>query len=329
MPNTSSRLALAAAVALLAACGDSSTGPRPATTPETALLISTDVVNFWRAYDAGGRNGSVDAFRRDYIDRGSDGLRDFIRVRGLTASILADNVRRFPRYFADIRPNTLRIAEDPSLEGRIRATYRKMLGLYPDAVFPPVYFLIGTFGTGGTVGSSGMLIGAEFFGLDPDTPTDELGPFQLATVRAADSLPYIVAHEHVHVLQAAGRAPIGRTPTLLESALHEGIADFLGELASGGNSNAHIHPYGLANEKALWQEFKLEMMGTDRSRWLGNQGTSTTRPGDLGYFIGYRIAKAYYDATADKRAAVREMIEGSDALSFLQQSGYDALMSQP
>ena len=66
------------------------------------------------------------------------------------------------------------------------------------------------------------------------------------------------------------------------------------------------------------------MHGTDTSRWLYNQGSATGgRPGDLGYFIGYRIAEAFYDRTTDKRLALRAIIEVGDSDLFLAQSGYD------
>ena len=66
------------------------------------------------------------------------------------------------------------------------------------------------------------------------------------------------------------------------------------------------------------------MHGTDTSEWLYNQGTATgERPGDLGYFIGYRIAEAFYERTADKRLALRAIIEVGDSDMFLAQSGYD------
>ncbi|MEP6732208.1 MAG: lytic murein transglycosylase, partial [bacterium] len=61
------------------------------------------------------------------------------------------------------------------------------------------------------------------------------------------------------------------------------------------------------------------------SRWLYNQGSSTataSHPGDLGYFIGYRIAEAYYAKQTDKRAALRDIIEMSNADDFLARSGY-------
>ncbi len=67
------------------------------------------------------------------------------------------------------------------------------------------------------------------------------------------------------------------------------------------------------------------MHGTDISRWLYNQGTSTatpTRPGDLGYFIGCRIVAAYYLKQTDKAAALKAIIEMKDADDFLARSGY-------
>ena len=67
------------------------------------------------------------------------------------------------------------------------------------------------------------------------------------------------------------------------------------------------------------------MHGTDLTQWLYNQGSSTAtadRPGDLGYFIGYRIAEAYYSKQADKIAALRDIIEIRNADDFLTRSGY-------
>jgi len=62
---------------------------------------------------------------------------------------------------------------------------------------------------------------------------------------------------------------------------------------------------------------------TDISRWLFNQGrTAPGRPGDLGYFIGYRIAQAYYLKATDKAQAIRDLITLRDPAALLAQSGY-------
>lgn len=312
---------------LLTACSDA-TGPALAPLPERpadARFVTTDIANFWRAYDAG---ASADAFQREYLNKASAGLRDFITARSLTATSLVQMVRAYPRYFADVRPNTLRLTGtgDATVLARIRASYDNIEALYPAAVFPPVTFLVGRFSTGGTVRESGILIGTEFYALGPTTPVDELQQFHRDVARPLDSIPVIIAHEHTHVLQARTEGILQKpTKTLLDQALIEGIADFVGELASGTNVNEWLRAYAVPREVALWNEFKLEMGGTNVSRWLYNQGNaSADRPGDLGYFIGYQIAKAYHDRATDKRDALRQIIEVRDGTAFLAASGYTA-----
>jgi uncharacterized protein YjaZ len=46
------------------------------------------------------------------------------------------------------------------------------------------------------------------------------------------------------------------------------------------------------------------------------------RPNDLGYFIGYRIAQAYYTRARDKRAAIRDILRVRDVDRLLRESGY-------
>jgi uncharacterized protein YjaZ len=171
-----------------------------------------------------------------------------------------------------------------------------------------------------------MLIGVEFFSIDASTPLDELQSFQSANVELLDSIPMIVAHEHAHILQGNARRLIAKPfKTLLDQSLIEGSADFVDERVSGSRLNKRIHAWALPRESALWSEFVAVMNGTDISRWLYNQGSATAdRPGDLGYFIGYRIAQAYYDKATDKIRAPRAIIEVHDSAAFLAASGYDS-----
>jgi hypothetical protein len=43
---------------------------------------------------------------------------------------------------------------------------------------------------------------------------------------------------------------------------------------------------------------------------------------DIGYWVGYRIARAYYQRAPDKRAALRELILLPDAGRVLRDSRY-------
>ena len=310
----------------LMACGsDAIVSPSSSQDPATAEIVTSDLVHFWSAYDAGGKDGSSSAFQSKYLDVASDGLKDFVRVRSLTASSLVAMVGRSPQYFAAIRAPNLSLTTG-AIDARIRANYATIKSLYPASVFPRVTLLIGRFSTGGTTAQSGMLIGSEFYSATPTTPLAELQPFQRDNVKMVDSLPLIVAHEHAHILQGrAGGVFSHPDKNLLEQSLMEGGADFIGERSSGGNINGRLWPIAVPMEAALWQDFKAEMHGTDVSRWLYNQGSGTvtpTRPGDLGYFIGYRIVEAYYLKQADKTAALRAIIEMQDADAFLVASGY-------
>jgi hypothetical protein len=46
------------------------------------------------------------------------------------------------------------------------------------------------------------------------------------------------------------------------------------------------------------------------------------KPGDLGYWVGYRIVKSYYQHAADERQALREILEMTDSKAFLAKSGW-------
>lgn len=74
-------------------------------------------------------------------------------------------------------------------------------------------------------------------------------------------------------------------------------------------------------EKEIAQRFLDEADSYDLSNWLFN-GTSE-RPGDLGYWVGYEIVKAYYERANEKRAALRRILRIENAREFLTESGWE------
>ena len=314
MPNVNNRLIVVAFTFVLAACSDS-------TSPSArADFVTEDLPRFWEAVDAG---ASADVFQSRYLTPASSALQQFIASRTITGSSLSQMVRTYPRYFAAIRANTLALSASSPTLSIVSTNYERMRQLYSKAFTPRVTFVIGRFSTGGTVTNDGIVIGTEFFSSDAATPLDELSAFARANVKPATALPSIIAHENVHVQQARFGLLLRSARTVLEVSVIEGSADFIGELVSGTQINQHIHAWALPREAAVWQAFKADMNRTDLTRWLYNQQASTPDwPGDLGYFVGYRIAKAYYDRTADKAAAIRGIIETRDASVLLEASGY-------
>jgi hypothetical protein len=286
-------------------------GPSP--DPDRAKIVTEDLDRFWEAFDQAGPTFPAETFQKLYLDRGTPGLQDFIKLRIKDAEKLAKKVQAHPRYYASARESTKRI---PEMEKGIRASFYALEYLYPDAVFPDVYFLVGILNTGGTTSERALLIGAEMYGRTPQTPTEELNDWLKTVLGPVESVPHIVAHEIIHYQQKYAETE----PTLLAHSIHEGSADFLAELISGRHINAHVHAYAVPRRAELWKEFKEKMHGKDFAGWL--YSSSGDRPQDLGYWIGYEITKAYYEKAADKRQALKEILEIKDFGAFLTKSGY-------
>lgn len=282
--------------------------------PDSAQIVTRDIDNFWRAYDRAGPNNAVEIFQEEYIDKGSIGLRDFVQARIESACELANWVARHPGYYGSIRASTARVS---SFTPRIRQSFRRLKDLYPEAVFPNVYFVIGRMTSGGTTSYNGLLIGTEMYGRPPNMPTSELTEWHKQVLKSVDELPGIVAHELIHFEQK------GPDPqTLLGRAIREGSADFIGELISGLSINAELQKYGNDHESELWAEFQQAMRGPDSSKWLYNGTSAKGRPADLGYYLGYKIAQAYYQGGRDKKQAIRDILEAQDFEQFLRKSEY-------
>lgn len=288
--------------------------------PYQAQLVTSDIPHFWIAFDNAAQAAGEDRvkiFEEEYFAKGSIGLQDFIQARIQSAAALVETLERYPHYYRSIRANTLRVA---MLESPIRQSFIKLQALYPEAVFPDVYFVIGCMNSGGTISEHGLLIGTEISARAPDSPLDELDAYFHQALKPVDEIPVMVAHELIHVQQHYAETK----PMLLKHALLEGSADFIGELIAGRHINHHLYTYGYAHERVLWEEFRQAMDGPDCSQWLYNGLQAKERPGDLGYFMGYQICSAYYNRAPDKQQAIRAMLNIQDVQQFLQASHYAA-----
>jgi hypothetical protein len=295
-------------------------GPQLNHDPRTVKFVTSDIINFWRAYDLAAKETDktkrVAIFQTEYLDKGSAGLKDFLRLRIKSAENLVNTIDRMPKYYASIRPQTLQVQR---MEKRMRAAFEKFKSIYPDAVFPDVYFLVGVTSSGGTTGPSGLLIGTEMYGKTAKTPMNELSPWLHVVLSTIDNVPAIVAHESCHYNQHYNSAPDQRH--LLGKALQEGACDTIGELISGRNINAHLKLYGRTHDAEIWRDFETDMYKSDFSQWVYNATTVKDRPADLGYYVGYLITQAYYRHVKDKQKAVYDILNIQDARAFYEASG--------
>jgi len=306
---------------------DTSPGSKSVTTnPDQAKFITSDIDNFWRALDDADTPDDYRTYRDEYLLQGSPGLREFSQLKIGGPRILAMKVRRYYGYYSSIRKETMSVGAQFQT---IREAYRHLKSIYPDAVFPSVYFVIGSMNSGGIAAQRGLEIGTELFSKGPSTPLNELNPWEQSAVQSIDRIPQVVAHELIHFQQKLPRAP----ETLLERSIAEGSADFLSELIAGGYVNELQHRYGEEHEHVLWLEFRNAMHGKDISQWLYNGAAvaaredSSGRPADLGYYVGYKICKAYYEKAPDKQKATREILGIRDFDQFYRESGYGVALA--
>ena len=99
---------------------------------------------------------------------------------------------------------------------------------------------------------------------------------------------------------------------MLQASLIEGGAEFVGELISGSVLNTHLKSWVAGHETAIESAFAKDMDNTDLSAWLYNGVGTPEEPSDLGYWIGYHIAKGFYDNTTDKKEALRRLMQAVD-----------------
>ena len=113
-----------------------------------------------------------------------------------------------------------------------------------------------------------------------------------------------------------------KKPTLLQQSIIEGSADFIGELMTGEHLNKEANDYGNRNEEKLCKEFVTKMESTSYIDWMYGVSGKDDRPNDLGYWMGYKITEQYFKKAADKKQAIKEILDIKDYKEFLKKSGY-------
>jgi hypothetical protein len=277
--------------------------------PEKALITGDDVTLFWAAYDhwkndlKGDPAKLPEALQTGYLDKGSQGVKDFMVGRIENAKHLSAVVLKNRAYFEGLRRGNNELVQNALPE--LHKDFRELKRLYPDAVFPPVYFVIGALSTGGTQSSHGLIIGAEML-------SDQNPVLPLTDVVA------LVMHELVHFQQ------IHPDNDLLARCMREGTADFVAELVSGHNLNSRNKIYGDSHEEQLWVKFQQDTARNEHEDdWLYNYfKKDRVGPPDLGYYMGYKISQALYESAKDKSATLRMIIEMRDPQKIYELSGY-------
>jgi hypothetical protein len=291
--------------------------------PLTADIDARDALRFANLM----KDGAVptaDALQRGYLDGAGPGVKIFTPApRIIDAQRLAKAVAA--------RPDTYRYAireclpQLPALRNDLRAIYLAFAGLLPERPLPAIDVVFGANSSGGTASNDTQVIGLEVT-CPPGTTPEQFR----TTMRG------FFAHETVHTWQD-DETPAALADLLLSQALREGVADYLATLVTGAIPHLDRDAWARPQEARLWRAFQRDRAairgsggGVDKlvasphfRRWFANCGAAPEGwPCEAGYWVGMRIAEAYLARSADKRGALRELIELRDPDAILKASGY-------
>lgn len=291
-------------------------------TPPLVRWVTADVDNFWKAIDLAEKDpGPVPIIQSQYFDQGSPGLKNFIAIRIGSAQELWDKYQSRKEFYQAIRQTTLAVSRSSTVRTRVTRNLEKLRELYPEAKFSDIYMVVGKMNSAGRIGDNGVTIAVELFSKTNTIPLTGLSPWERSALQGQNQMAFRITHEFAHGLQDQAGLNYSGPQTLLKQALTEGGADFIASLASGDKPSLAYFSYGLLRERELWLAFTRDMNATDVSKWL-YQDSVSERPGDLGYFVGYRIAEAYYAQAKDKPAAIKDLLEIKRPEQILALSGY-------
>ncbi|HDS1549901.1 TPA: lytic murein transglycosylase [Stenotrophomonas maltophilia] len=301
---------------LLALACAGAVGAAQAATPPGPQIVTTDASRFYALYDSTGGKPSV-AQLAAYLAEGSPGLGELAKARRVTPERMAEAIASQPGVYAQGRSC---LAELPAVKQRLVQVFGNLQAIYPQAAFPPVTLAVGRGRPVGLTSKSGVIIGLEAL-----CAADFMNP------NVQDRFVHVIAHEYVHIQQTGliDFEPGDPHATVLRVSLGEGIAEFIAELISGNVGNSRHAAWTRGREVHIESAFALDVDSTDLSPWLYNYKPGSQEPYDLGYWVGYRIAKAYYLQAKDKRDAVRALIQQDNPKAILAASGWTPGMWMP
>ena len=268
-------------------------------TPHTSC---DDLQRFWMAVDASeGHAALLEAHLQEtYFQQASTSLRQYIKWTGLEPQRLSSTYLAYAPYYQALREETENLIHLTNPDPFITTLQRHI----PDTVSACVHFLLGDFTCAATVGRRTILLAAEFF---PPTEVLDHAPEGISFF-ATDQLPIILAHELVHVQQIEAHDLDVKSLTLLELALLEGAAEYVGAFLSGGRSTPHAHTFGEVYGQEIWAAFEQETDTYDWQSWFYGAALRPGWPQDVGYFVGYELCRAYHKRHFKEPGVIKDIV---------------------
>lgn len=269
-----------------------------------------DVMHFWQARDSvlhttdpGARLHIIQAI---YSGPASDGLKAFLRNKEQPEQRWVSMINDGKMFNDELKKQCFALVKSSN---KLEEYIKKFEKLYPAHTTGQTYLLMGFGQQGGTIRGNLSLLFPEVLLRD--------GLSEKQFIRMG-------IHEYVHTQQTR---PDFQKINVLASCLREGICDFIAEQVTGIKANAAYMAYGKLHEAEIWAKFKTDMLTRNNDNWVSTGNNPALSAPDLGYFVGYRIAGAYYQNQSNKLTAIDNMIRldynnDTAVQDFLNQAAY-------
>jgi hypothetical protein len=303
-------------------------------------LITSDLENFKYIFEnlktAKTKQDTIDLIQTQLVEKASPTFKEYLEYKRTNGSDIIQNylfvLRNFPKYYKSVL-NQSQIFYDKNQIKKIENAYKRLGKVYPKAKLLPNVICIGFMDDGGKSLNNGQFIGLEMFACNNKADKSELSDSKRKSYLEGASynlekIDEVITHELIHLSQFKGDKNFAKT--------FKGTIKFIPLISEGGaafvtdylyNFKATFGPgvfykeqwdYCNANESKLWQDF-LIADNFASFFWEINSKYPVPR---IGYYLGYKVCKAYFDKAKDKKQAINEIIEVTDWDNFVKKSGF-------
>lgn len=282
--------------------------PNYPTQAQNAELNYSDLENFVNAFKALEKDtDTIEIFNKMYFEKASIGLKEFVNRHGLTAQMLKKAVAKSPDKYRKIETF---IEDLDELKSKLVKVLKDFQNIVPNTMFAPTYLL---------VGANRGIAQASQFG-------------QLVTItrllKNEERLLQVIIHELAHFQQAKTLggpqyvALYSQANNMLGICLREGGAEFITDQVFGSITQSKSIDYYVENEVELKQKFLEDLKSQDNSFWLWDSVGQKDYPQLLGYVMGYKIWKNYYNKAGDSDQVIGEILNLTDPDKYIEKSDY-------
>ena len=259
---------------------------------------------------------------KEYVLSGSPAIRDYYTIRYINVDNMYQTmIRDIPNHYHLTR-EVFAASNLDAVKQEVTTMMRTFSDLYEPAVFPKVYIVPGINNSGGTASNLGLFVGAEKFVRPLDKPWSALSQLHRDSLTSMEGMQGLIMHELMHFQQNYHDQENGNK--VMGGIIMEGVCDFMVELCSGEVRKEDKLDYldQPENLKFIMDALKKDLYTDNFSNWLYNGNTIKDRPGDIGYTVGYKICKSYYEQSADKKKAIFTLLNTDDFEEIYRNSAY-------